>query len=101
MTKHELMALFPAFSPKRAFREGYDGWELVGKHVNVAKVADDGEAWWQTKDADLLRRWLEQHRVLLGISKRRPLPERLRPVAFQRHEPGEVIHTHRVALEDA
>jgi hypothetical protein len=131
VTKHDLMALFPAFSPKRAFRDGDDGWELVGKYVNVAwvtntwdvyirastartnllaasvpkgiavKQVDEGEAWWQTKDVELLKAWLEAQRVRLGLRKRRPLPERLRPVAFQGREPVEAVREQRVALEEA
>jgi hypothetical protein len=44
MTKHKLMALFPAFSPKRAFRRFGEGeevsYEVTGKRVRVALLAD-------------------------------------------------------------
>ena len=108
MTKADLVTLFPAFSPKRAFVAGENNaWEVVGRYVNVAwvtntwdvcvrapqirtnalaalfpkaeaqaKVVDDGEAWWQSKDVDLVREWLESNRAKLGIAKRRPAPKK-------------------------
>jgi hypothetical protein len=121
MTKAELVKLFPAFSPKRAFVAGENNaWEVVGRYVNVAwvtntwdvyirasqirtnalaalfpkaatqaKVVDDGEAWWQSKDADLVREWLEANRGSLGIAKRRPGPVHLQ----KRHPCSQNPHT--------
>ena len=44
LSKKHLVTLFPGFSPKRAFAKSVDGWEVVGKHVNVAFL-DDDEVW--------------------------------------------------------
>jgi hypothetical protein len=153
MTKHEMMALFPAFSPKRAFRRFDEGeevpYEVTGKRVRVALLADgawdvflcntkdmvsglgtkrlnrllatvpadirtnvvDGEAWWQSKDADLVKTRLEANRVALGIAKRIEVSDEVREArilagravykALQRAKRTEAVHRQRVALEDA
>lgn len=42
----------------------------------------DGEAWWHSKDLVLLRSWLEEHRVSLGIHKRVVLSDAAREARF-------------------
>jgi len=37
---------------------------------SIKPTQANGEAWWQTPDIDLLKEWLDNNRVALGISKR-------------------------------
>lgn len=132
MTKADLMAVFPNFSPKRAFRRFGAAeavtFEVTGKWVRVARLDSgawdvwlcnaaeltrgmgtkrlnrllglvpegvrthvlDGEAYWQSADTGVVRRWLEAHRVALGISKRRPAPDKPRIAALPKPQRVEV-----------
>lgn len=58
LTQHRTNALYRLFPEKR-----------------IAAQLLDGEAWFQA-DYDTVKQWLEEHRVRLGIGKRRPPPQK-------------------------
>jgi hypothetical protein len=79
--------------------------------AGIRTHAVDGEAWWQSKDTDLVRTWLEANRVALGIVKRIELSDEVREARslagkrVQKSFPGgkrvEAVRRQRGALEDA